>query len=73
MPRLGEPTEAMTVADLDIDDLVERMDLEDEEDVREVVGFFRFHGCTFSVIWRLVQSLRLNQSNLRQILLNECI
>ena len=30
----------MTVADLDIDDLVERMDLEDEEDVREVVGFF---------------------------------
>ena len=30
----------MTKSDLDIDDLVKRMALEDEDDVREVVGFF---------------------------------
>jgi HPt (histidine-containing phosphotransfer) domain-containing protein len=30
----------MTTSDLDIDDLIQRMDLEDEDDVREVVGFF---------------------------------
>ena len=30
----------MTAQDLDIDDLILRMDLEDEDDVREVVGFF---------------------------------
>ena len=30
----------MTTPDLDIDDLVQRMDLEDEDEVREVVGFF---------------------------------